>query len=49
MARATPMTDPTAALAELAEKGIDIDVLSHRVQFMAHRLMELRQLAPTVD
>lgn len=27
-------------LAELAEKGADIDVLRRRVQFMAQRLME---------
>ena len=35
------MTNPTMALAELAEKGADIDVLRQMVQFMAQRLMEL--------
>ena len=35
------MTTPTMALAELAEKGADIDVLRQMVQFMAQRLMEL--------
>ena len=29
------------ALAELAEKGADVDVLRQMVQFMAQRLMEL--------
>jgi len=29
------------ALAELAEKGADIDVLRQMVQFMAQRLMEI--------
>ena len=35
------MTAATMALAELAEKGADIDVLRQMVQFMAQRLMEL--------
>ena len=35
------MTNPTMALAELAEKGADIDVLRQMVQFMAQRLMEI--------
>ena len=35
------MTNATMALAELAEKGADIDVLRQMVQFMAQRLMEL--------
>ena len=35
------MTIPTIALAELAEKGADIDVLRQMVQFMAQRLMEI--------
>ena len=35
------MTNATIALAELAEKGADIDVLRQMVQFMAQRLMEL--------
>jgi putative transposase len=35
------MTTATIALAELAEKGADIDVLRQMVQFMAQRLMEL--------
>ncbi len=35
------MTNPTMALAELAEKGADIDVLRQMVQFMAQRLMEV--------
>ena len=35
------MTTVTMALAELAEKGADIDVLRQMVQFMAQRLMEL--------
>ena len=35
------MTTPTMALAELAEKGADVDVLRQMVQFMAQRLMEL--------
>lgn len=35
------MTNPTIALAELAEKGADVDVLRQMVQFMAQRLMEL--------
>ena len=35
------MTNATMALAELAEKGADIDVLRQMVQFMAQRLMEI--------
>jgi putative transposase len=35
------MTTATIALAELAEKGADIDVLRQMVQFMAQRLMEI--------
>jgi len=35
------MTAPTMTLAELAEKGPDVDVLRQRVQFMAQRLMEI--------
>ena len=35
------MTTATMALAELAEKGADIDVLRQMVQFMAQRLMEI--------
>ncbi len=35
------MTTATMALAELAEKGADIDVLRQMVQSMAQRLMEL--------
>lgn len=35
------MTNPTMALADLAEKGADIDVLRQRVQFMAQRLIEI--------
>lgn len=36
------MTNPTMALAELAEKGADVDVLRQMVQFMAEQLMELQ-------
>jgi hypothetical protein len=36
------MTTATIALAELAEKGADIDVLRQMVQFMAQRLMDIR-------
>ena len=35
------MTTATIALAELAEKGSDIDVLRQMVQFMAQRLMDM--------
>jgi len=35
------MTIATMALAELADKGADVDVLRQMVQFMAQRLMEL--------
>ncbi len=34
------MTNPAMALADLAEKGADIDVLRQMVQFMAQRLVE---------
>ncbi|NWG74130.1 MAG: hypothetical protein HXY24_05925 [Rubrivivax sp.] len=39
------MTTPTMALAELAEKGADVDVLREMVQFMAEQLMELQMQA----
>ena len=35
------MTTATMALAELVEKGSDIDVLRQMVQFMAQRLMDM--------
>ena len=35
------MTTATIALAELAEKGSDIDVLRQMVQFMAQRIMDM--------
>jgi putative transposase len=35
------LTTATIALAELAEKGADIDGLRQMVQFMAQRVMEL--------
>jgi putative transposase len=35
------MTTATIALAELAEKGADVDALRQMVQFMAQRQMEL--------
>jgi hypothetical protein len=35
------MTNPTVALAELHEKGSDLDVLREMVQFMAQRLMDI--------
>lgn len=35
------MTTPTMSLAELAEKGADVDLLRQMVQFMAQRLMEI--------
>jgi len=41
LGKETTMTTATMALAELAEKGADIDVLRQMVQFMAQRLMEL--------
>ena len=34
------MTAPMMTLADLAEKGPDVDVLRQMVQFMAQRLME---------
>jgi putative transposase len=41
LGKETTMTTATMALAELTEKGADIDVLRQMVQFMAQRLMEL--------
>ncbi len=35
------MTNATMALAELAEKGADVDMLREMVQFAAQRLMEM--------
>ena len=35
------MTTTTMALAELAEKGADVDVLRQMVQFMDKRIMGL--------
>ena len=35
------MTNATIALAELAEKGADVDMLRQMVQFAAQRLMEM--------
>jgi hypothetical protein len=35
------MSNAAMALAELSEKGADVDVLRQMVQFMAQRLMEL--------
>ena len=35
------MTNATMALAELAEKGPDVDVLRQMVQFAAQRLMDM--------
>ncbi len=35
------MTNATIALAELAEKGPDVDVLRQMVQFMAQRMMDM--------
>ena len=35
------MTKPTMALAELAEKGADADLLREMIQYVAQRLMEL--------
>jgi putative transposase len=35
------MTAPMMTLAELAEKGPDVDLLRQMVQFMAQRLMEI--------
>ena len=35
------MTNATIALAELADKGADVDVLRQMVQFMAQRLMDM--------
>ena len=41
LVRRITMTASTIALAELAEKGADVDVLRQMVQFMAQRLMEI--------
>jgi putative transposase len=41
LVRRITMTTSTIALAELAEKGADVDVLRQMVQFMAQRLMEI--------
>lgn len=35
------MTAPTIAFTELAQKGVDVDVLRQMVQFMAQQLMEI--------
>jgi len=35
------MTNATIALAELAEKGSDVDMLRQMVQFMARRMMDM--------
>ncbi|MCA3034215.1 MAG: hypothetical protein ING33_03250 [Rhodocyclaceae bacterium] len=35
------MTNATMALAELAEKGPDVDMLRQMVQFAAQRLMDM--------
>jgi putative transposase len=35
------MTNPTMALADLAEKGADVDVLRQMVKSIAQRLMEI--------
>lgn len=37
----TTMTNATMALAELAEKGPDVDMLRQMVQFAARRLMDM--------
>ena len=41
LTKGNTMTTATIALAELAEKGSDIDVLRQMVQFMAQRLMDM--------
>ncbi len=41
------MTNPTMALADLAEKGADIDVLRQTVQFMARRLTRPAGFGPS--
>jgi putative transposase len=41
LTKGNTMTTATIALAELAEKGSDIDVLRQMVQFMAQRLMDI--------
>jgi hypothetical protein len=41
LTKETTMTTSTIALAELAEKGADVDMLRQMVQFMAQRLMEI--------
>ena len=35
------MTKPTMALAELAEKGPDADLLREMIQYVADRMMEM--------
>ena len=35
------MTKPTMALAELAEKGADSDLLREMIQYVAQRMMEM--------
>ena len=35
------MTKPTMALAELAEKGPDADLLREMIQYVAQRMMEM--------
>ena len=35
------MTKPTMALAELAEKGADADLLREMIQYVAQRMMEM--------
>jgi len=39
--RRSTKTKPTMALAELAEKGADADVLRQKIQFVAQRMMEI--------
>jgi putative transposase len=39
--RRNTMTKPTMALAELAEKGADADLLREMIQFVAQRMMEM--------
>jgi putative transposase len=34
-------TMPTMSLAELAERGADIDLLREKIQFVAQRMMEM--------
>ena len=37
----TMNTKPTMSLAELAEKGVDTDLLREMIQFLAQRMMEM--------